>query len=99
MNNKGISLIEVVVAMTIIAIISTSAITTYNSFRKADADNIIKKIGYSLDEARTYSEIKGGQISVTIYETSDKKYMIDIKSFLEKLQSLNLIRGKILCNI
>lgn len=87
-HNKGMSLIELVVAMVIIAILSTGAISIYKSLNNANTKKIAVSINDSMSRARIYTMSKSDRQYLYLYKIDGKLY-----SILSANDGLSIVTG------
>ena len=89
-NNKGFSLIEILVAMTLIGVLSAMAIPAYNSYRK-DANKTVLKadVGNAYKAIHTYNAVNSTYCAkLDDLKLGSLKIQIHIKKVIGKVLSV-----------
>jgi len=94
MNNKGYSLVELIVTITIMAILLLSIFQGIHMMNYAKASKCINEIDLSLDKLKTYTMSNGKDyISLIIEQDSIGDYYLSIRKSNTRIEYENLNDG------
>lgn len=71
-NNKGFSLIEIIITIALMAIVTGATMSIYSWIRTQRIENLSEKVSDSLNDARTASVSKDGKYRLEIKKDGDK---------------------------
>ena len=74
-NNKGFSLIELIVVVAILAIISTASISAYGYLNLANAEKCATKIDIGLNKLKTLNMSEGSSTYMYLYRYNNAYYI------------------------
>lgn len=80
MNDKGFSLVELIVTVLVLAILTTAAVVSFTYYKSADTDSCVKKLEVALEKTRLETMSRtAGSVSMKLYFDMDKsEYCADI---------------------